>query len=355
MIKGMDISMLDELEKMGVSYYDQGEKNDLITILEQNGVNTIRLRVWKDPYDDKGNVYGGGTVDEKVLIDLAKRIKQKNMKFILDIHYSDFWADPAKQFKPKAWKDISGQELVDVVYRYTKNLLVNLKEEGIVPEMVQVGNEITNGLLWPDGRTPNYDGMFNLIKSGVRAVREVMENSKIILHLDYGGDNKLYRSWFDEAVNHNVDYDVIGLSYYPFWHGTLKELEYNLDDISERYNKDVLILETSYGFTLETREGLDSVFSQELAEVAGYSADVVGQSKYISDLFHIMKNVKNNRGLGIVYWEPAWIPVEDSSWTTIVGQEYIKDYAKRGNTWANQALFDYDGNSLETLKLFKKF
>lgn len=349
----MDISMLDELEKMGVEYYDKGKKQDLISILKQNGVDTIRLRVWNDPYNHEGNSYGGGTIDEEALIRLAKRVKKNKLKFILDIHYSDFWTDPAKQFKPKAWENIKGKDLINTVYEYTKNLLINLEKNDVFPEMIQIGNEITNGLLWPDGKLPNYSGMFNLIAAGIKASREITPTSKIILHLDYGGDNLLYRRWFDEATRYKIDYDVIGLSYYPFWHGTLDDLENNLNDISERYDKDVLILETAYGFTLEPHEGLISIFNQELADIAGYSADVEGQIKFISDLFDTMKRVKNNKGIGIVYWEPAWIPVQGSTWTTDIGQEYIKDYAKKGNSWANQALFDYEGNTLKSLKVFK--
>ena len=310
--------------------------------------------MWDNPYDDNGSPYGAGTNDLRTLIKLSKRVKAHKFKFILDIHYSDFWTDPGKQIKPKAWQNKSGEELEKEVYEYTAKIIYSLKEHNIEPEMIQIGNEVTNGLLWPDGKLPNYSGMFKLIKSGIKAVKELLPKTKIILHLDYGGDNNLYRNWFDQAENHDVNFDIIGLSYYPFWHGTLDELENNLNDISTRYDKEVLILETAYGFTLEEHDDLLPIFNSELAKKAGYPPTIEGQSEFLCDLMDRVSKVKNGKGLGVVYWEPEWIPVKGSTWATQAGQDYINDYAEGGNSWGNQALFDYKGNTLATFNIFKQ-
>ncbi|HIT90829.1 MAG TPA: glycosyl hydrolase 53 family protein [Candidatus Merdenecus merdavium] len=353
-IKGVDISILEELEALGVKYYDQGVNKDLFDILTYYDVNTIRLRLWHDPYDEQGHPYGGGTNDMEKTIHMAKRAKAKNLQFVLDLHYSDFWTDPGKQIKPKAWKNLSEVELENKVYQYTYETVKTFKEEGVQPEIIQIGNEITNGFLWPDGKTPNYDTMCSLLKQGIQAVKDIDTKIKIILHLDFGGDNKLYRSWFDEVTKREVEFDIIGLSYYPFWHGTLEELSFNLNDISKRYNKEVLVVETAYGFTLESQEGCINIFSQELADQGGYDPTPQGQSDFLVDLYNCLRSVENQKGLGFVYWEPAWIPVKNSTWATKAGRDYIKDTAKGGNSWANQSLFDYQGNALPALKAIKE-
>jgi len=365
-IKGMDVSTLPELEKAGVSYFENGEEKELLDILKNNGVNLIRLRIWNDPYDESGCVYGGGGNDFDSVLKMAKKIRGKGMMFLLDFHYSDFWTDPKKQVKPKKWKTLSGEALKEALYQYTEKTLMELKKNGLMPDMVQVGNEITNGLLWPDGQLPayrnketeqperDYKKMFSLLEQGTRAVRNADSGTKIILHLDYGGDNGLYREWFDAAKERDVDYDIIGLSYYPYWHGTLEELEANLQDISQRYQKDVLVMETSYGFTLEEHEGCSLLFTRESAEQTKYPPSPQGQAGFIKDLAGCIRRVKDGRGKGFIYWEPAWIPSKNSTWATIEGQNYMGDSAPEGNTWANQALFDYDGNALPALAAIKE-
>lgn len=365
-IKGMDISMLSDLEKGGVIYYQNGKAKDLLEILKDNGVNLIRLRIWNDPYDENGDPYGGGENTFTLVQNMAKRIREKGMQLLLDFHYSDFWTDPKKQIKPKAWKDFTGVELGMAVYQYTERVLKDLKNMDLMPDMVQVGNELTNGFLWPEGQLPvyqyleeeqperNYNSMFSLLEKGIQAVRDVDARTEIILHLDYGGDNGLYRSWFDAAQEWGIDYDVIGLSYYPYWHGTLKDLENNLQDISQRYQKNVLIVETSYGFTVEEKEGCSLVFNKETAAQTQYQPSPEGQAEYLKDLAECIRRVKENRGKGFIYWEPAWIPLKGSTWATKEGQDYMGDFAPGGNTWANQALFDYEGNILPGLELLKE-
>lgn len=360
-IRGMDISTLLELEKSGAAYYENGQQKELLDILKNNGVNLIRLRIWNDPYDESGCVYGGGGNDFNSVLKIAEKIRNKEMMFLLDFHYSDFWTDPKKQVKPKKWKELSGDALKAALYHYTEQILSDLKKNDLIPDMVQIGNEITNGLLWPDGQLPtyrnrekeqphrDYQAMFSLLEQGIRAVRSAAGQAKIILHLDYGGDNGLYREWFDAATDNEIDYDMIGLSYYPYWHGTLEDLEANLQDISRRYQKDVLVVETSYGFTLEDREGCSLLFTKELAAQTKYAPTPQGQKEFIEELIQCIRRVKDRRGKGFVYWEPAWIPAGYSTWATPEGQKYMGDTAPQGNTWANQALFDYNGNALPAL------
>src|SRR5699024_7173954 len=183
------------------------------------------------------------------------------------------------------------------------------------------------------------------------------EELKTILHLDFGGANTLYRTWFDEISKRNVDYDIIGLSYYPYWHGSLEDLEFNLKDIGTRFEKDLLIVETAYAFTDEVPKNEDSIFNNELAKVAGYPASVQGQQSFLFDLMNMVKelNTDKYKGLGIVYWEPAWLPVEHTSWASLEGMKYGNDMGNAGNHWANQALFDFSGNALKSLDIFKSF
>lgn len=373
-MKGADISTVKEVEELGGAFYLDGEKKDLFEILSVKGINTIRLRLWVDPYDDNKEPYLGGTNDLQMTIELAKRAKKHGLQFMLDFHYSDFWADPKKQSKPKAWQDLTGKQLEDEVYRYTKATLEAFKDQDIEPEYVQIGNEITNGMLWPDGKTPSYlfeerrfqeaapqekkdsyARLARLLKAGVRATRETLPapNGKVILHLDFGGANDLYRGWFDEITAHEVDYDIIGLSYYPFWHGTLEDLRLNMEDISERYNKDVLVVETSYGFTGEKPKGSEAIFTEDLARIGGYPASVEGQAAFLRDLMKTMKGISGGRGLGIVYWEPAWLQVAGTSWASYAGMKYGNDMGDMGNHWSNQAMFDFDGNALDSLNVFK--
>lgn len=366
-IKGMDISMLPEIEALGAEFYDGGEKEDLLAILKRYDVNTIRIRLWNHPYDEEGRPYGGGTNDLDSVIQLAKRVQEKGFDFLLDFHYSDFWTDPRKQVKPKAWEGLDYNALKREVYCYTKEVLDALDENGIRPDIVQVGNEITNGFLWPEGQLPTYqncvsgqapreyENMFGLLKEGIRAVREKDNKIKILLHLDYGGDNGLYREWFDAAERSSVDYDIIGLSYYPYWHGTLQDLSRNLNDISKRYEKDTVVAETAYGFTTKDMEGCTLIFGQEQEEAAGYEANPEGQAAFLKDLWDCICSVEGERGAGFVYWEPCWVPVMGSTWASREGQIYMNDEAKGGNSWANQALFDYDGKALPSLKIMKEW
>ena len=347
-VRGVDVSMLYEIERLGGKFYDGGIEKDCLQILKDHGVNWIRLRVWNDPKDEAGNPLGGGNCDHINMTEIAKRAKSLGLKVLLDFHYSDWWADPGKQNKPKEWKHLRGDLLERAVYSYTKMVLNHMKRNGALPDMVQVGNELNNGFLWPDGMISGpgaggFDNFVKLLKAAIKAVREVDPSIRVVVHLADGGNNSLYRWFFDEITRRGVDFDVIGVSYYPYWHGTLEDLKKNLYDISQRYQKDVLIVETAYAWTLDDADGHPNIFGGKDMELqGGYKATVQGQASFIRDLMEIVKGVPNGRGLGIFYWEGAWIPVKGAGWK-----------AGEGNPWENQALFDFKGNALPSLDVFK--
>jgi len=348
-IKGMDISVQSEIERLGAKYFFCGKEDDALQILKDFGANAVRLRLWNDPYDEEKKPYGGGTNDLRTTIDLAKRAKNKKMMFLLDLHYSDFWADPKRQVKPKAWQNLTGEALERVVYDYTLETVAELDRNGVMPDMVQIGNEITNGLLWPDGEFVNSRAMAGLLSAGIQAVKDFNRGIKTVIHLDWGGDNKMYRKWFDEVSGAGLDFDIIGLSYYPFWHGTLEELKFNMNDISSRYDKDVLVAETAFPFTTEQTGSKFMLITDEHSDVIPYGADQNGQCKYMLDLMDAIKGVQNNRGIGFFYWEPTWINIRQASWATEEGRKYLNSEHEAENIWANLALFDYKGNALPAL------
>ncbi|WP_402462613.1 glycoside hydrolase family 53 protein [Isoptericola aurantiacus] len=365
-VRGADVSMTEEVERLGGLYRDaDGAPGDLFEILAGAGLDTVRLRLWVDPYDEQGRPYLGGTNDLATTVRLARRARDAGLDLLLDLHYSDFWTDPKKQAMPKAWRGMSGSRLTDQVHTYTVSVLDTLAAADVAPSMVQVGNEITNGLLWPEGRVVRFDDatrsfgpadpaaddrLAALLGAGTSAVR-ASTDARVALHLDFGGAGALYRGWFDRMTARDVDLDVIALSYYPFWHGSLAELADNLADISHRYGKDVLVAETAYAFTAEAPRGHHPIFSAELAEAGGYPPDVRGQSAFLADLAQVVADVPQDRGLGLVYWEPAWLPVAGTSWASPAGMAYGDDVAVGGNPWANLGLFDFSGTALESLRV----
>ena len=218
-IKGMDLSTLLELERCGAKYYDHGKERDILDIMRDYDVDTVRLRLWNDPYSETGEPYGAGCNDLAETIAIGKKVSDAGFGVLLNFHYSDFWADPGKQIKPKAWKDFDADQLEQAVYEFTGDSLCKVLEAGVNVTMIQVGNEVTNGLLWPEGLKPNYDNIARFISSGIRACRAVKPEIPLMIHLDNGGNNEMYRDWFDHYMERGEDFDYIGLSYYPFWHG----------------------------------------------------------------------------------------------------------------------------------------
>ena len=354
LMKGMDVSMLRELEECGAKYYFNEEEMDIFQIFSKTGVNAVRLRLWHTPFSKEELPYGGGTNDLLTTILLAQRIMRYGLDFILDIHYSDFWTDPKKQIKPKAWENLHGVELENAVYNYTKKVLNELKAFDIKTKYVQVGNEITKGFLWPDGHIENHEGMVKLLRAGIQAVKEFDPDIKIILHLDYGTDNALYREWFHMIEPYHLEFDIIGMSYYPYWNGDLQSLLFNMNDISKTFGKDIIVAETAFGYTSDSFGCKGMIFSDELAETVPYEISKEGQKHFMKDLMNTLHNVEENHGLGFIYWEPSWLPIKECTWATKEGCVYTKDEGEIGNSWANQALFDENGKANPVFELFNE-
>ena len=335
------------------------DAEDALLILKRHGVNLIRLRLWNEPYDESGQPYGAGTNDLPRTMALARRCKALGLPWLLDFHYSDFWADPGKQYPPKAWAALDADGLERAVYDFTCETLLALKQAELLPTMVAPGNELSNGLLWPLGKVPNWANLARFVSAGVRAVREVAPAAQVMLHLDNGGNNALYRSWFDHYLaNGGADFDCIGLSYYPFWHGSLADLKQNLHDLAARYGKPMIVAETSMAFTLEecsAREGLRPDQKRGLAAnekttaAVPFPATPAGQTAFLRELRAVIRSVPNGLGRGLIWWEPAWLPVPGAEWTKPAGLAYIHETGPGGNEWANQGLFDYDGRVLPAM------
>ena len=363
-VKGMDLSTLLELERCGAKYYDNGEERDLLAIMKSYDVDTIRIRLWNDPWSETGESYGAGENDLKTSLEIAKRVTAAGFGVLLNFHYSDFWADPGKQIKPKAWADYGVKELEQAVYDYTLESMQTFLDAGVNITMVQVGNELSNGLLWPEGKVPNYDNIATFVNAGIRAVRKADAAIPVMIHLDNGGNNALYREWFDNFTKRGEDFEIIGLSYYPFWHGSLQMLNDNMNDIAERYGKDLVIAEVSMGYTMEDYKNYEKLSDEErkgyatrpaLVEKIEYPMTKQGQYDFMEDFLNRISHIKGGKGKGFFYWEPAWIPVPGSGWATPASLKYMNAPGPCGNEWANQALFDYDGNALPTLALIRDF
>ncbi len=345
-IKGADISTLPAIEDAGGKYYDNGVERDLLAILKERGVNWIRLRLWNDP------VLADGYNDLAHTMAMAKRVKQAGLKWLLDFHYSDFWADPGKQEKPAAWRDLTFDELKEAVYAYTADVLNELKAAGAYPDMVQIGNEINNGMLHPDGAASDFDKLAELLGSGIRAVRDTTppgHDTRVMIHLAEGGDNAKFRSFFDALTARNNDFDVIGLSFYPYWHGTYQQLKDNLNDLATRYGKELVVVETAHPHTLADGDGWPNLAGAAEAEKAGFPATPEGQAAVLTLVMNTVAHTVNGKGTGVFYWEPAWIPVpKDENGNFQAGWK-----TKEGNAWDNQAMFDFAGRALPSLDAFR--
>lgn len=244
-ILGADISFLPELESRGMKFSSNGTQGDVIQIMKDHGFNYIRVRIFNAPANPKGYSPGKGFCDLEHTKQMAKRIKAAGMKFLLDFHYSDYWADPQQQNKPAAWEGQDFTTLKKSLYDYTAGVMQQLKDQGTVPDMVQVGNEINHGIVWPDAAVNNLDSLAQLLYQGFRAVKAVSPQTTVMLHIALGGQNAESRFFLDEMQKRNVPFDVIGLSYYPKWHGTLTDLRNNMTDLANRYHKQVMVAEYS--------------------------------------------------------------------------------------------------------------
>ncbi len=334
-IKGADVSFLPQIEDSGGVYKQDGSGQDALQIFKDHGFNYIRLRLWHTPETNYNNL-------EKILY-MATRIKDKGLKFLLDFHYSDTWADPGHQTKPSAWQSLTLVELKDSVYNYTKNVLSALYNQGTLPDMVQLGNEINSGMLWNDGRVggdynSQWPDLAGLINEGIRGVRESCpsgDSVKIMIHIANAANNSNCRWFYDNLLNQDVNFDVIGLSFYPWWHGTLTQVRSNLNDLASRYNKDIIIAEMAYPWTLQWYDSRNNIVGSSDQLHSGYPATVNGQAAYIRQLIQIVRQTTGSKGTGIFYWAPEYISVP-----TIL------------SSWENNTLFDFYGNVLESMDVF---
>ena len=347
---GVDISMLQDIEDNGGVYFDsQGNKEDLFKILKDCGVNWIRLRVWNNPTVD-GKPYGGGNNSVETDLKLAVRAKKSGFKLLVDFHYSDSWADPGKQNMSQDWVGLNEKKLNAEVEKFTKESIEKFINAGARPDAVQIGNELNNGFMWPLGKiwgdegekVGGFKGFISLLKSASRGVRSAQgsgEKIKIVIHLADGGRNELYRSVFDPVVKAGVDFDIIGLSFYTYWHGSIQDLKDNMTDLSKRYGKELAVVETAYGYTEEDADDQGNSFMVYSDEKHGYLPTVQGQATSIRDIIEAVASVKG--GTGVFYWEPAWIPVKGA------GLSFAE-----GNSWDNQAMFDSKGRVLPSLSVW---
>ena len=365
--RGMDASAVLALENSGVKYYNfDGEKQDVFMTLAQAGVNYIRLRVWNDLYDENGNGYGGGNNDVATAIALGQRATKYGMKVCIDFHYSDFWADPKKQFVPKAWEGMDIEEKSDALYNFTLESLTQLLDAGVDVGMVQIGNEINNGM---SGET-DVANVRKLLTAGSKAVREAAVNSgkEILVAVHYTNidDMKKLDTLLTGLQVKEIDYDIVGLSFYPYWHGTMDDLKNAITHIRNTYGKKVYVAENAYCYTAEDGDGsANSVEgTDDLAE--GYSASVQGQANEVRD---VCAAASEAGAEGVFYWEGTWIPVgpadaDNSDLWEKYGSGWASSYASGydpkdagqyygGCSWDNQAMFDFTGHPLASLNVFK--
>ena len=369
-IFGMDASAVPSLEAGGVKYYDHdGNEKDVYQILSENGINYIRVRVWNDPFDKDGNGYGGGNCDIENAIAIGKRATAYGMKLLVNFHYSDFWADPAKQMVPKAWAKMGIEAKSNALYAYTKECLEKLVDAGVEVGMVQIGNE-TNGAMAGESSTAlgGWKKITQLMSAGSRAVREVCPGALVAVHFANPEKVTNYTSYGKNLEYYGVDYDVFASSYYPYWHGTYENLASVLNNIADTYGKKVMIAETSYAYTAEDTDFNGNTISDGSAITKNYPFTVQGQANLVRDLTNVAVNDIRNC-IGIFYWEGTWISSGGESW-----EENSALWEKYGSGWAtsyagdydpndagkyyggcavdNQALFDKNGKALESLKVF---
>ena len=336
-IRGADLSFIPQIEDLGGTYKLNGVQRDALDIFKENGVNYVRLRLWHTPAD--------GYCGLPKTLAYAMRVKAKGFKFLLDIHYSDWWADPGKQNKPAAWASISFAALRESVYTYTKDVVQSLKDQGTLPDMVQIGNEITAGMLWPDGRVPTsnptlaWQQFGELVKQGILGARDAAADTtmKIMIHIDRGGDNATAIWFYDNLLAQGVQFDVIGLSYYPWWHGSLTQMKNNINNLATRYNKDIILAETAYPWTTQSlNDGHGNIGVDPTKLPPGLAMSPQGQKAFLTSITSTLKQANNQRGAGFFYWEPAYISVPPI-----------------GSSWEHLTTFDFNGNALSSITAFR--
>lgn len=368
-ILGMDASCVPALEAGGVKYYDHdGEEKDVFRILSENGINYIRVRVWNDPYDAQGRGYGGGNCDIDTAVAIGQRATRYGMKLLVNFHYSDFWADPAKQMAPKAWKGMDIDTKSEALYQYTKESLQKLKDAGVDVGMVQIGNE-TNGSFCGESSSAlgGWKKIMQLMSAGSKATREVFPEALIAVHFANPEKVTNYDSYAKNLDYYQVDYDVFASSYYPYWHGTQENLAQVLEKISATYGKKVMVAETSYAFTEEDSDFYGNTIGSGGGIVKDYPFTCQGQANLVRDVVNTVAHIPG--GIGVFYWEGTWISsggttyeenqnlwyTYGSGWATPYAAEYDPEDAGKwpgGCAVDNQAFFDAQGHATEALKVF---
>lgn len=364
-IHGVDVSSVLALEESGVVFRDfDGQQADLFEVLAAAGVTDVRVRVWNDPYDEQGNGYGGGNLDVPRALEVGQRATAAGLRTKVNFHYSDFWADPGKQFAPKAWAGFSTEETAAAVYEFTRDTLQQFSDAGVDVRAVQVGNETNNAV----AGVQNWEQMPQIFSAGAKAVREVLPDALVMLHFT-NPENNRYAEYAQTLDEHDVDYDVFVSSYYPFWHGTLENLVSELEHVAQTYEKQVAVGEVSWVYSLEDFDGHENTV--EAADQAeAYPVSVQGQAWAVRDTIEAVASLGDD-GIGVYYWEPAWLPVgapedieqnrvlwerDGSGWATSYASEYDPEDAGQyfgGTSWDNQALFAPDGTPHESLRVFE--
>ncbi len=367
---GVDCSSVLEVEKGGGKYYVQeGGKwveKDLFRAMRDGGATHARIRLWHDPYDAKGNRYGGGTNDLKSDIEIATRAQKAGLKILLDFHYSDSWVDPGKYHAPKAWESVDLNDRADALYAYTKETLEAFYKAGISIHSVQIGNEINPGIAGVSNA--NYGRLAGMIAKGIEATKEIYPSAKTIVHYTDITANQVLFTRMGYLKKYHAMPDILGVSYYPYWHGTLANLQYVLDTVANDYGTEVQVVETSWGYTDEWAEYCNNQFSSATSgEAGGYETSPQGQASVLANIIDVLSKVPNKKGTGVYYWEPAWLPNQYSGWITPEGYYYNEkgvDWTTKlteaelaakytasdcYSSWANQALFNYQGQALDSL------
>jgi len=325
---GADVSSLQRALELGQKYYNaSGTQQDPLAILKGVGVNYIRLRIWNNPVSGYNN-------KAKVLA-FAQTVKAAGLKLMIDFHYSDTWADPGKQFKPASWASHAISQLQTDVYNYTLDVCNSLKAQGTTPDSVQIGNEINTGMLWNDGKVTsnNFTNLSLLLKQGYNATKACNAGTQVIVHTADADSDANARWFYDGIKAKGVAWDITGLSYYCYWHGTMANMSSVVSDMKSRYGKPVIIAETAYPFTTSNA---DSTGNSESATTpcSGYASTWAGQA---SNFTAVQNAARSGGAIGIFYWEPTWVATPGNGWDPA-------NINSSGDGWDNQAVFNWTGN-----------
>ena len=335
-VRGGDTSSLYRGEQLGGVYYNSsGVRQNALQILKNAGMDYVRLRVWVNPAD--------GFDSESQLLAAAREAHGTyGLPILLDLHYSDTWADPGHQSVPGAWSADTLSRLESQVYAYSKQVVADLVSQGTAPAMVQVGNEINAGMIWPDGSIANWPQLAALLTQGVAGVKAAYSSAKIVLHLSSSDSLSTLENWYTTAIGDGVPFDVIGLSYYDYWHGRLDVLQTDLDALAAKYGKPLIVAETAYPWTMANGDSeTNSVNSSNTTLDAGYPASAAGQAANFRDVLSVVQAVPGGLGLGAFSWEPTW--------TVVAGNGWDPANASSGDGWENQAMFDFSDRALPVI------